>query len=153
MPEHVVDVAVQGCDDSLAPRLQALGLQLLQHVGRRAEAEGRGDALELSVLLTNDAGIQPLNRDYRGKDGPTDVLSFEQEGPLLGDVVISVETASRRVAPEGDWRLEDELLFLLLHGTLHLLGHDHHEEAERGVMEAAEQALWTAMGRVGTLRA
>ena len=154
MPDlaHVVDVATQGRGDAQAAALEEVGRALLGHVARRPESEARTGPLELSVLLTDDAGIQPLNRDYRGKDAPTDVLSFEQEGALLGDVVISVETAEARVDPAAGWRLEDELLFLLIHGTLHLLGHDHHEPTERATMEEAEQALWTALGRIGTLR-
>jgi probable rRNA maturation factor len=74
-----------------------------------------------------------------------------QEGPLLGDVVISIETAKRRLRP-GDWGIEDELLFLLIHGVLHLVGHDHMQDGERVLMEQAEQQVWTALGRVGTLR-
>jgi probable rRNA maturation factor len=102
-------------------------------------------------VLCDDGFIQPLNQQWRGKDQATDVLSFPLEEPAcLGDVVVSVETARRRVTEE--WPLEDEVLFLLIHGLLHLLGHDHEEAEERAVMEAAEQALWTALGRVGTLR-
>ncbi len=154
MPDtgHVVDVAVGGRGDDEAEAVAAIGERLLDHVAALPEARDRGAPLELSVLLTDDAGIAPLNRDYRGKDAPTDVLSFPQDGALLGDVVISVETAAHRVDPAAGWTLEDELVFLLVHGVLHLLGHDHHEPGERAVMEAAEQALWTALGRVGTLR-
>ena len=93
-----------------------------------------------------------MNARWRGVDRPTDVLSFPMdEGPLLGDVVISIETAQSRLRP-GDWAVEDELLFLLIHGVLHLVGHDHIEEEERLLMEEAEQQIWTALGRVGTLR-
>ena len=114
---------------------------------------------ESTVLLTDDEEIRELNRTWRGMDESTDVLSFAlQEAEdaaltphVLGDVVISVETARRRLNDE--WNLGDELLFLLIHGVLHLLGHDHLEGDEQAVMEAAEQALWTAMGRPGTLRA
>ena len=151
---HEVGVAVQGVVDAgLAQIVERLGLELLPHVAALPEGSARGPALELSVLLTDDEGIRPLNRDYRGKDLATDVLSFEQDGALLGDVVISVETAATRIDPTSGWRLEDELLFLLVHGTLHLLGHDHMDPGERAVMEAAEQGLWTALGRTGTLRA
>lgn len=80
---------------------------------------------ELSVLLTDDEGIRELNRDYREKDRPTDVLSFPQDDPvLLGDIVISIETMVRQAdelsVPEGF-----ELARLLVHGLLHLLGYDH----------------------------
>jgi len=116
---------------------------------------------ELSVLLTDDAEMRTLNAQWRGKDVPTDVLSFPQEdGPrppgmprALGDVVISLETAERqqrrgalprlRDALGGDpgWSLADEVAFLLLHGVLHLLGHDHVEPDETAVMEALEAEL------------
>ena len=153
--QHVVDWRFEGetCEDlsdQHGPVLEAEAARLLDLLAE-GEAEDLGGPLELSMLLTDDGGIQPLNAQWRGKDQPTDVLSFPlDEGPVLGDVVISLETAARRV--QGDWTLDDELLFLLVHGVLHLLGHDHEEEDERAVMEAAEQALWTALGRVGTLR-
>ena len=94
---------------------------------------------ELSVLLVSDAEMQRLNRDWRGKDRPTDVLAFAQgEGDggtpdgLLGDVVISVDTA-RRQARSGRRPLDREAERLLVHGLLHLLGYDH----ERSAREAA----------------
>jgi probable rRNA maturation factor len=94
-----------------------------------------GDDAELSVLLCDDAFIQELNRQYRGLDRPTDVLSFAQEpvpgGPdVLGDIVISVETA-RRQAREQRHSLAREVEWLLCHGMLHLLGYD--DETEEGL--------------------
>jgi len=96
----------------------------------------------LSILIVNDADIQVINRDYLGKDRPTNVISFAmQEGEgggvqpgLLGDVVISAETAARDAA-EAQTSFESELYFLLLHGILHLLGYDH----ERGTPAQAQQ--------------
>jgi probable rRNA maturation factor len=138
-------------EGSDAEQLEADAHVLMELVALRPEAARLGGLLELSIVVTDDAGIRPLNARWRGVDEATDVLSFPmEEGPLLGDVVVSVETARRRC--NGAWTLRDELTFLLIHGVLHLLGHDHMEAAERGVMEAAEQALWTAMGRPGTLR-
>lgn len=106
---------------------------------------------EVSVLLTDDAEIHTLNRDYRGKDKPTDVLAFaldEAGGPAgpLGDVIISVEraeaqAASRRVT------LASELELLAVHGTLHLLGHDHGEPEEAGRMRARTRAIRRALAR------
>jgi probable rRNA maturation factor len=92
---------------------------------------------ELSVVLTDDATIQRLNRTYRGKDQPTDVLAFAQRegplgylaGPLLGDVVLSVPTA-RRQARARRRNLVSELTMLLAHGVLHLLGWDHDTPAK-----------------------
>lgn len=92
---------------------------------------------ELSILLTNDAKIRDLNYNYRKKDQPTDVLSFPQDAgvvnesglEILGDVVISVETA-RRQAEDHGLSLEQELVLLLTHGILHLMGLDHERSAQ-----------------------
>jgi probable rRNA maturation factor len=97
---------------------------------------------ELSILLVDDEKIRVINRDYLRKDRPTNVISFamrEGEGgqvqpTLLGDVVISTETAGRDAAEAG-LGFESELYFLLLHGILHLLGYDH----ERGTAEDARR--------------
>lgn len=118
-------------------------------------ASGCPDA-ELSVVIVNDAQIRILNRDYLQKDRPTNVISFPmQEGDgaglhpgLLGDVVISAETAARDAAEAG-LPFSDELHFLLLHGILHLLGYDHERgtEAEAQVMEAKEREIFTLLQR------
>jgi probable rRNA maturation factor len=105
---------------------------------------------ELSLVLTDDATIQQLNRDYRGIDSPTDVLSFAQqeaEGPagsILGDLIISLPTA-RRQARERGHSLAVEVRMLMVHGLLHLLGYDHETEEQRTEMAAAEQALLAAL--------
>jgi len=102
---------------------------------------------EVSILLTTDEHIHQLNRDYRGKDKPTDVLSFQQweedeiqgepeEPVVLGDVVISIETASRQAEEKG-WTLDDELSLLVVHGILHLLGYD--DETDEGAEEMRER--------------
>ena len=125
---------------------------MVAQLAKAPPCSGYEEPLQLSIVLTDDPSIRELNERWRGKDSATDVLSFPlDEGPLLGDVVISLDTAAQRVN-EPDWHLEDEVLFLLIHGALHLLGHDHIEPEERDRMEAAEQRLWTAMGRAGTLR-
>jgi probable rRNA maturation factor len=105
----------------------------------------RGD-VEVSVLLADDAALHELNRAWRGKDGPTNVLSFPAAtppgvpGPLpLGDVALALETVKREAEAEGK-SLADHLLHLIVHGTLHLLGHDHQEETEAKVMEGLEVA-------------
>jgi len=91
---------------------------------------------ELSVALVDDAEIHRLNRDYRDKDRPTDVLAFpmgdtDGDEQLLGDVVISLDTAIRQAA-ERDAPVAEEVRVLLVHGFLHLLGYDH----ERGPADA-----------------
>ncbi len=83
------------------------------------------DKAELSVVLTDDAGIKELNRKFRRINKPTDVLSFPQNDPsVLGDVVISVERAAHQAA-KFKVSMGDELDRLLVHGILHLLGYDH----------------------------
>jgi probable rRNA maturation factor len=105
-------------------------------------ALGREDA-ELSILVVGDASIRRLNRAWRAKDRATDVLSFPAAGggALLGDVVISLETA-RRVAREDGRALGVELDRYLAHGLLHLLGHDHEASPAAALrMARAEDAL------------
>ncbi len=110
----------------------------------------RGDA-SISLTLVDDAAIRELNRDHRGKDKPTDVLSFPLEPEpfahekLLGDIVISIETA-RRQAADYDAPLQREIERLMIHGLLHVLGHDHMEPDERREMEAEERRLAAAIG-------
>ncbi|HEY0840004.1 MAG TPA: rRNA maturation RNase YbeY [Vulgatibacter sp.] len=110
---------------------------------------GKGKA-ELSILLTTDGGIRTLNRRFRGKNAPTDVLSFPagDEGPLppgmprpLGDLAISLDTARRRAIEDGR-SLSFELSRYLAHGLLHLLDYDHERsEAEARRMARAESRL------------
>ncbi len=118
--------------------------------------EPTGDELEMSVRLTDDDSIQVLNRDYRHKDRPTDVLAFSQrEGvggalhpELLGDVVVSVDTAQRQ-ARSG---LEAELLHLCAHGLCHLLGYDHQTDAQEADMNRRADALLAEARRRGATR-
>lgn len=100
-------------------------------VGHALEAE-EGDVLELSLTLLDDAEIRALNRDYLGHDRPTDVIAFALGGPedLVGDVYLGVDQARRQAAEHGV-ALEDELARLAIHGTLHVLGHDHPAGEER----------------------
>ena len=110
---------------------------------------------EIGVELTNDETIHVFNRDYRGVDRPTDVLSFpcfegEQLIGLpdghLGDIMISVETAARQ-AEELGHSAEREILFLAIHGTLHILGYDHMQPEDEEIMLAKQrQILKTAEG-------
>lgn len=122
-------------------------------VRRRAQkmlAHLRLDAVELSVALVDDAAIQALNRTYRHKNKPTDVLAFPLQDPvpvglkgltgLLGDVIVSIDTA-RRQAGKHRRPLLAELTMLLAHGLLHLLGHDHQTDAEEREMTARTREL------------
>jgi probable rRNA maturation factor len=94
---------------------------------------------ELSVVLSNDEKIRALNRDYRGKDKATNVLSFPVQAPasLLGDIVLALETV-RNEAAQKQRAFEDHLLHLLIHGFLHLQGYDHQEDTQADIMEALE---------------
>jgi probable rRNA maturation factor len=137
-------------DDGLALS-PALRKQLAGQLARMVKAAARTAELadfEVSVRLVDDDVIRTLNRDYRAKDKPTDVLAFaQQEGAagalhptLLGDIVISVPTA-RRQAKRG---LPAELLHLASHGLCHLLGYDHRDDDEERVMNARAAELRAA---------
>jgi probable rRNA maturation factor len=104
------------------------------------------DDAELSLALSDDATVQGLNRDYRAKDKPTNVLSFPApHGPLLGDVIIAFETLTREAAEE-QLTPADHLAHLTIHGLLHLLGYDHETEAEALRMEALETSILAGLG-------
>jgi len=123
-------------------------------------AKGPEEA-EVSLTLVDDVRIHELNREYRGVDRPTDVLSFalqedtedepdilDYEDDLLGDIIISVERA-RAQAVEYGHSFERELVYLAVHGTLHLLGYDHEEEEDKKEMRRQEEVV---MSQVGLLR-
>lgn len=126
------------------------GAALRRRLPEIARAAGVGDA-EVCVTLVSDARIRDLNRDYRSADRPTDVLSFAQNDgefaelhtQVLGDVLVSLETADRQRA--DDRTLLDEVTHLVIHGVLHLLGHDHERDDEAEVMEAEERRIWAAL--------
>jgi probable rRNA maturation factor len=119
---------------------------------RRELALGR---IELTVCFVNDREIARLNKKFRGKSKPTDVLSFPANGTngtefpsvhrdnYFGDIAISPETAKRNAQREGR-ALKDELRVLILHGVLHLMGHDH--ETDGGQMERKEMRLRRKFG-------
>jgi probable rRNA maturation factor len=123
-------------------QVRSIAERMLRHLGR--------DEHELSILLTDDVFIRTLNETHRGKDRPTDVLAFpqnEEEGTptrmdhgLLGDVVISLDTAQRQ-AKRHKHALLDEVSFLLAHGILHLLGYDHQTDEEEAIMNAMTSKL------------
>lgn len=104
-------------------------LEAVEHPGR-----------DLTVTLSNDRRLRALNRQYRGKDKPTDVLSFpyDEEGGPIGDVIISVERAATQAAERGH-SAQRELEILTLHGVLHVTGYDH--ESDDGTMDRIEKRL------------
>ncbi len=118
-------------------------------------ATGDGADSSCAILLGDDAALQALNRQFRGLDKPTNVLSFPADaapplpaeaGPRSwGDVAIAFETARREAAEQGK-SLADHLAHLVVHGLLHLLGHDHEVEAEAEAMEALEREILQSIG-------
>ena len=122
----------------------------LRRVAERiCTAEGRSEAVEISLLFCDDGRIRELNRQFRRMDRATDVLSFVQDeapgesgagfGPaVLGDIVISLETVATRCGDDPE-TMRQEVRLLFCHGLLHLLGYDHGTEPERRIM-AAKQA-------------
>ena len=116
------------------------------------DLSGAPDA-DLTLVLTGDAEIQALNRDFLGKDAPTDVLSFsagEEADPetgrgYLGDVVISLPRAVEQAAAGGH-AVEAEVQLLVVHGVLHLLGHDHAETEQKARMWAAQTEVLEHLG-------
>ena len=122
--------------------------RLLAYARALLEALGQAGA-ELSLALVDDVTGAELNQRFRGRTGPTDVLSFPlREGPharyrgaLIGDVVIALGVARRQADAHG-LALEAECVRLLIHGVLHLLGYDHVRPAEARQMQAKERALW-----------
>jgi probable rRNA maturation factor len=116
-----------------------------------AAGGGVGGGAEASIVLADDDLLRRLNREFRDLDETTDVLSFPgpgrvADGPaMLGDVVIAFETA-RRDASGADKRLADHLCHLVVHGILHLLGHDHRSAAAARRMEGLEGRILAGLG-------
>jgi probable rRNA maturation factor len=140
----------------LAPRrrrgVPGVDRRLLRARARRVLRELDLARRELSVALVDDAEIARLNAAWRGKPRPTDVLAFslaegphaEHRGALLGDVVIGIETAARQARARRR-SLDDEVARLLVHGALHLVGHDHVRAREARRMRAEERRLLRAL--------
>lgn len=116
---------------------------------------GKGTS-ELSILLTDDAGITDYNLRYLGRSGPTNVISFGVEGAfpvgpeILGDIAVNIDAAKRQSEVRGV-SLSDEILILCVHGLLHLLGHIHDQregatDHDRASMESKEHELLLRMG-------
>lgn len=132
----------------------------------RAALEGAGQGavigdhgtVEVAVRFTDDAEVRELNRDWRGKDAPTNVLSFPMLAPdevdaalgesgdrLLGDIALAHETCVREAGEKGIG-VEDHATHLVVHGTLHLLGHDHGEDGAADAMERLETEILQGLG-------
>lgn len=141
-----VDIQI---DETFAPLVDAEAI--VAAVRHTLDTVGIDGAVEVSIVLTTDEVVRELNRVYRGQDKATDVLSFGQDdgGPLLppdlprllGDVVIAYPQVAAQAGRAG-WDAQDELVWLVIHGVLHLLGYDDADEAGRAAMWAmGEQIL------------
>ncbi|WP_018182266.1 rRNA maturation RNase YbeY [Kaistia granuli] len=146
-----IDLLVEAGDwpdeDGLA-RVVAQAVEASFAVGRLPAVKGS----ELSVVFTDDEHVRQLNADYRDKDKPTNVLSFPGSppdsklfGPLLGDIVVARETVVAEAAEQG-LAFEDHLTHLVVHGLLHLFGHDHLEDDEAERMESLETEILARLG-------
>jgi probable rRNA maturation factor len=150
--------------DELEEQFSFIAQEILAKAIQAAARHEEIETGEVVVSLVDDARIQELNREYRGKDMPTDVLSFamleeEEDEPeiyfeteeeaaevtMLGDVIISVPTAKRQ-AEEYGHSLERELAFLAVHGFLHQIGYDHMTEEDEKEMFARQDAILDAAG-------
>jgi probable rRNA maturation factor len=130
---------------------------VLERAARAALDLAGAPDVELTLVLTDDYRIQALNRDFLGTDAPTDVLSFpadeldpETGRCYLGDVVISLPRAAEQAGQHGH-ALEAEVQLLVVHGVLHLLGHDHAEAGEKARMWAAQVEVLERLGVPSTI--
>jgi probable rRNA maturation factor len=149
-----LDIMIEAGDWSRLPGAEALAEGAAEAA---LAAAGKDGAFEASVMLTDDAQLQELNRTWRGKDKPTNVLSFPapeqpgqgvpgETGPRhLGDIALAYETLVRESEDESK-ELAHHFAHLIVHGILHLLGYDHEVEAEAEIMEALEVKALATLG-------
>lgn len=120
--------------------------KLARRAAKAALAAAHDGPAEVSLALADDAQVRVLNRDYRGKDKPTNVLSFESgERPFLGDIVLALETVLAEAEDQGK-KPADHLTHLVVHGVLHLLGHDHETKPDAKKMEKVEIEVLADLG-------
>ncbi len=153
MADFVIDVQV--AEEATRTQVDGMMMALLETAVTAALNHCQlSPPATLTLLLTGDDHIRQLNRDYLGHDKPTDVLSFPAGDPMpgmvdrpvyLGDIIISVPFAGRQAQAAGH-NLTAELQLLAVHGTLHLLGYDHAEPAEKEPMWGAQTAVLTRLG-------
>lgn len=140
-----------------SPQVQSVSSELIERAARAANAalSHQSASGDITIVLTDDAQLRELNRDYLGVDAPTDVLSFpasetdpETGAPYLGDILISIPRASQQ-ARAARHPLESEVQLLVAHGVLHLLGHDHAEPEEKSRMWKAQAEILESIGLSG----
>ncbi|TWF53106.1 rRNA maturation RNase YbeY [Neorhizobium alkalisoli] len=157
MPELDIQISVEDEGWPQEPALEALSLKVLgaaaAFLAKNEDQPFPKMAPEVSLVFTNDAAIKEINAEWRGKDKPTNVLSFPafplepggMPGPMLGDIVVARETVERE-AVDLDKTFDDHLTHLLVHGFLHLFGYDHIETEEAEEMEALETSILAELG-------
>jgi probable rRNA maturation factor len=131
-----------------APNWKKAGLmpRLKKAVRAALLAAGGKKDVSLTILFGDDARLKALNRDFRGKNKPTNVLSFPAgPGPYLGDIAIAYGVAAREARAQGK-RFADHAAHLVVHGVLHLLGFDHERAADAKVMEQLEAKILARLG-------
>lgn len=150
-PQIAVDIVVEAGDWPSKPALKRLAANVIATAAELADGDIAPEA-EVAVIFTDDRHMRVLNRRYRKKDAPTNVLSFpgtrpgsHRFGPLLGDILLGRETVLRE-AKEAGLAMNDHLTHLVVHGFLHLLGHDHMRESQARVMERLETAILAGLG-------
>jgi probable rRNA maturation factor len=148
-----IDISsVSGAWESAVPEAEAVIRRAAESTWKREHAGGAAGGAEVSVALADDAMMRELNRQYRGKDMPTNVLAFPTDDAgapgrarLLGDIVLAFETV-RGEAAERSRPLADHISHLVVHGMLHLLGRDHKTDTQAAAMEALETAILAGLG-------
>ncbi|AET70390.1 metalloprotein, YbeY/UPF0054 family [Desulfosporosinus orientis DSM 765] len=151
----IIDISWE--EESISPEERESLTDLLNQGVQEAIRRSDGpEEAEVSLVLINDERIHELNLEYRGVDRPTDVLSFAlqeeveeepdivAEDDMLGDILISVERA-REQAKEYGHSFEREIIYLAVHGTLHLLGYDHEEETDKQEMRSKEEEVMSRL--------
>lgn len=150
-PDIAVDVLIEAGAWPARAKLRGLAERAIGAASDRACPDLEPGA-EVSLLFTDDAHMRRLNLRYRGKDKPTNVLSLPAArllvgrlGPLLGDIALASETVEREAEIQGV-AANDHLTHLIVHGFLHLIGHDHEDDSEALVMEGLETAILGDLG-------
>lgn len=165
--ELLVDIQV---DEEYAGLVDVQSLEAVVAITLQRHQDDLGDDVEVAVVITGDEAVQALNREYRGVDAPTDVLSFAaqedaaEEPDLalpadlaaeidrhLGDVIIAYPYAARQAERFGN-SIGAELRLLAIHGTLHLLGYDHASPEEEDAMWAEQEAILAPLGEANMAR-
>ncbi len=140
-----IDIVVEAGTWPKKPALKALAARAIAAAAAFIKAP---PGAELAITFTDDAHIRILNRQFRKKDRPTNVLSFPAGPPgsaLLGDIILGHDTVARE-AEDAGLAFDDHLIHLIVHGFLHLLGHDHEIDSEALVMERLETSILGGIG-------